>query len=108
MNYRIPIAEHNAQVEAHSRKVFPPDPGKRVRVFLYDDAKQYWVEMAQPPEPREGFLNYPDKFEFLLIGDGPAKMIRRSDMTDAEFAEIPAEPENSELRRDRGGVKSPA
>ncbi len=90
---RIPIAEHNAQVEAHSRKVFPPDPGKTVRVFIYDDAKQYWITMPQAPAVREGFLNYHDKIEFLSIGEGPVKMIRRADMTDAEFNAIPAEPE---------------
>lgn len=89
---RLPIAEHNAQVEAHSRKLFPPDPGKTARVFLYDDVKQYWIPMPDAPKPREGFLNYHDKLEFLRIGDGPAKIIRRADMTDAEFAAIPPEP----------------
>ncbi len=89
---RIPIAEHNAQIDAAARKLIAPDPGKRARVFLYDDEKQYWITMPEAPAPREGFLNYHDKFEFLRIGDGPAKMIRRADMSDAEFAAIPPEP----------------
>lgn len=88
---RLPIAEHNAEVEAHSRKLFPPDPGKTAVVFIYDDARQYWVTMDPQPMIRAGFLNYHDKIELVRIGDGPVKLLRRADMTDAEFAAIPVE-----------------
>lgn len=91
-----PIAEHNAELAEFSRQLFPPDPGKKIRVFAWQKEGNAWVcvppELAALAIARSGFLNYDDKLEIVIdrtINPEIDVVLRRRDMSDAEFAALP-------------------
>lgn len=91
---RKPIAQHNAEMEAHMAKYFPADPGRKAFVFLWDAARNaYLTQIPVPAEwtPRAGFLNYDGKLETLAVEGGHA-CLKRRDLTAAEFHALPLVP----------------
>lgn len=87
---RKPIAVHNREMEEHSGKLFPADPGRAaVAVFEYDSVRGCWMLLDKSEaRPRPGFLNYSGKLE--IEGE---RVLRRRDLTLAEFLLLPvAEP----------------
>lgn len=88
-----PIAEHNAEMAAHMARWFPADPGKTPRAFVHDQARGCWLALSGPVAVRPGFLNYDGKIELVRKADDTIDVIKRRDMTDAEFSALPvAEP----------------
>ena len=83
------IAEHNAEMAEHSRQYFPPDPGKRAVGFEFDQPRDCWIAKLRDVFPQAGFLNYDGKIEIVRKPDGSTAVLRRRDMTAAEFAALP-------------------
>ncbi len=84
-----PIAQHNAEMEAHSRKWFVPDPGKIPVAFVYRTASACWIASRREIPAAPGWLNYDGKIEISPEVDGKTTVILRRDMTTAEFEALP-------------------
>lgn len=86
---RKPVAQHNAEIAAHMARWFPADPGKAPRLFTWMPERNCWIGTRRPIAARPGFLNYEDKIEILKNSDGSMTVLKRRDMTDAEFSALP-------------------
>lgn len=88
---RIPIAEHNAAMDAFMAKWFSPDPDRTPRGFYFSEEHKCWLvaHEAMPTPALPGWLNYDGKHEFVRRPDGTVLCLVRRDMTDDEFAALP-------------------
>lgn len=93
-----PLAQHNAEMAAHMEQWFPADPGKTPRLFTWSQPSNAWLTGREAVEARAGFLNYDDKIEVVRQADGTTLVLKRRDMTEAEFRALPVAEDASEQK----------